>query len=474
MLEMVVLMAQMEKPPSRLPWPKLRVLRAGFGGMIALLVVSAFEAYRVQQNSSQQMQDIYHRYSRQQDTLYRLRRILYMGGIHARDLFLSNRPDPVHVYRQELAALQQEAAEVLAGLEGLPGERREAMDLGKRAEEYLQILVALADWPEERRRAQGYDFIQRELVPRRNTAGEMARNWISLSQSALMESEREFASSRNAAGTRLLVILGICAVVGVAVARFSLKYTENLEAEGVRHLQEVERARSELQQLSARLLQIQEAERKRLSRELHDEIGQTLTALRIEISHAQTLLKDAPAGARERLERARELAERSVRTVRDISLLLRPSLLDDLGLSPALQSLAEDFTERTGAACDFTEAGLRDTLPDEVKTCVYRVVQEALNNIQKHAAAQKVRIDVRQTDESLSVRVWDDGRGFDASSPRQEAGGRLGILGMRERASSLGGTLAFEPAPGGGTLLSLHLPLAAPVLSEPYFQEAQV
>ncbi|MCX6638024.1 MAG: sensor histidine kinase, partial [Acidobacteria bacterium] len=216
-------------------------------------------------------------------------------------------------------------------------------------------------------------------------------------------------------------------------------------------------ARRDLQQLSARLLQIQEDERTRLSRELHDEIGQTLTALRLAISRALSWLRTQPPAAEASLEEARLLAEKTLETVRNISVLLRPSLLDDLGLEPALQWQAEDFSRRSGIRCGFFSDSLDENLPAAHRTCVYRVVQEALTNCAKHSAATHVDIHVRQAEGELKLEVADNGKGFPMDA--QRAAG-LGILGMRERAAALGGQLLLESAPGEGTRVSIRLPVA--------------
>ena len=162
------------------------------------------------------------------------------------------------------------------------------------------------------------------------------------------------------------------------------------------------------------------------------------------------------AELRERLARARSLAERIVQSIRNISGLLRPALLDDLGLVPALQFQLEDFLRRSGIQCEFTEDGVEDRLPDAVKTCVYRVVQEALHNCEKHSGARKVRVTVRQLDDCLLAEVEDDGRGF-ASNAQRSTG--LGLLGMRERTANAGGTLMIDSAPGHGTRIALRIPL---------------
>jgi signal transduction histidine kinase len=136
--------------------------------------------------------------------------------------------------------------------------------------------------------------------------------------------------------------------------------------------------------------------------------------------------------------------------------LLRPTLLDDLGLVPALQFQLEDFLRRSGIACEFTEDGVEEHLPDPVKTCVYRVVQEALHNCEKHSDASKVRVSVRQFDECLLAKVEDDGRGFSSTAQRSTG---LGLLGMRERSANAGGSLIIDSAPGQGTRIALRIPL---------------
>lgn len=199
----------------------------------------------------------------------------------------------------------------------------------------------------------------------------------------------------------------------------------------------------------AQLIAVQEEERKRLSRELHDSVGQILTALKMEL--AQVKGRDDAEG--ERLERIRAFADDAIQTIRDVSLMLRPTLLDDLGLREALEWHTTEFLRRTGLRCRL-QYGLADAseLPEDVKICIYRVIQEALNNCEKHALASEVQISVAQGGGEIEVRVVDNGRGLGG-----RAGG-LGLLGMRERAHMLGGQLRLESNDGHGTSVTLTIP----------------
>lgn len=439
---------------------KSTVLRLGFGGMIVLLIISAFEAYRIQESASRQTAEIYYRYVRKGDLLSRIRRLLFLGSIQARDFLLSNQPDRAEVFRTQIRGLEAQADATLQELRQVAIHKDSVAKLETNVHEFWSILQTTLKWTDDMRSELAYDFVQSEVTPRRAAAGQLLGELASLNEIVLKNSEAEFAATRRHTMLRLFAILGLCIVLGVGVARFSVSYAERLEKESIARFEEVEQAKKDLQQLSARLLEIQENERKRLSRELHDEIGQTLTALRIEISRAQAAWKTGLPETEERLQEAHLLAEKTVKTVRDISVLLRPSLLDDLGLGPALQWQAEDFSRRSGIRCSFSEEGIRDDLNDEHKTCVYRVVQEALNNCEKHAGATYVRLAISQTGQNLTVQMEDNGRGFQIDKSGTPAGSKgLGLLGMRERVSALGGLLKLESAKDQGTRLFVSLPL---------------
>jgi signal transduction histidine kinase len=213
--------------------------------------------------------------------------------------------------------------------------------------------------------------------------------------------------------------------------------------------------------LARAVWRVQEAERRRLARELHDGIGQTLTALK---NHLEALTRRAgtaePALAAD-LRESVAVAARALHETRELSRLLRPAVLDDLGLVAALRWLARSVETRTGlaVALSLPEPGAR--LDPELETLVFRVAQEGLNNVEKHARARNAEIDLRVEDGVLRFALRDDGAGFDpAVSRAQELGeGSFGLRGMRDRAELFGGELRVDSRPGAGTSLRIVLPL---------------
>jgi len=208
---------------------------------------------------------------------------------------------------------------------------------------------------------------------------------------------------------------------------------------------------------SASLLRAEETERRRIARELHDETGQVLTAIRLELGLLARQV-EGNAAAREALERALDLTGRALETIRAVVRGLRPVALDDLGLVPAVESLAEEFAGRTGVAvdCDAQPGG---DLPPEVEVALYRIFQEALTNVARHAEARHVRATLRREGAEVVLTVRDDGRGMDTAAVSRAGDGRAGLAGMRERLMGLGGRLEVRSAPGQGVHLEARMPV---------------
>jgi len=204
-----------------------------------------------------------------------------------------------------------------------------------------------------------------------------------------------------------------------------------------------------------RVVQAQELERRRLARELHDETGQALTSILLGLKPLEEALAEHPARAS--LADLREQVVTALQDVRRLAVELRPALLDDYGLVPALERLAESFAEQAGIRVAFHSALGELRLPDEVETALYRVVQESLTNIAKHADARTVSVSLVRRESAVAAVIEDDGAGFD---PRQVRDEGIGLLGMRERLALLDGRLEIESRPGAGTTLVAEVPAA--------------
>jgi signal transduction histidine kinase len=438
---------------SRMAISKRLVLRSGFSIIIGLLVISTVMAWRVQESFSSRSVEIHRRFVHEQELLTNLRRALWDVGVRVRDHYLDPEPNADKAIA-EMKELQAEAAKFFADLR----------DISQRPDVVSALELQFADiWSAARTGVQlegdpaaRYSYIQNEIIPRRNEAGRLLREIEKANHSSLAASEEDFRETRSGATQRLVSLLAISLIAGVLVAHFSTRYAERLEQEAQDRFAEVSDAKLQLEHLSARLMEVQEEERTRLSRELHDEIVQNLAVLKMEIREAQALATRG-SDAREPLARARKLADTTVQEVRNISVLLRPSLLDDLGLGPALQWQTEEFTRRTGVPCTL-KGEVADDLPDAVKTCVYRVTQEALRNCEKHSRATDVCVTVTEGQDSLEVVVEDNGTGFAVDRARRPTS--LGVLGMKERASALGGVLQTSNRPNGGAMVRLSVPLA--------------
>lgn len=242
-------------------------------------------------------------------------------------------------------------------------------------------------------------------------------------------------------GSGLLLVLG------------TMAYIVRLERQTHDRYVQLARSQHELQLLSSRLLDAQETERRSISRELHDEIGQSLGALLVDIGRLSTTLFNDRPDVRTQLDNMKSVAERTFQAVRNIALLLRPSMLDDLGLVAALEWQGREVSRRSEIEVAVESENVPEDLPDEYRICIYRLVQEALNNAVRHSGSRNVKVTVVQSAKCITVRVGDDGRGFDPNRTRG-----LGILGMEERVKRLAGTFTMDSKAGQGVTITAELP----------------
>jgi signal transduction histidine kinase len=301
--------------------------------------------------------------------------------------------------------------------------------------------------------AQRAASVQRLLAADDETVLESAEGLQALNNGALRKTDDALGQRFDELRNRSLLLLSVALASGLMIALGSLAYILKLQREAYFRYLEISEQRSELKKLSVRLVETQEQERKALSRELHDEIGQSLGSLLVDVGRLAALIP-TQNNASTLVGKIKGEAERVIQSIRGMALLLRPSMLDDLGLIPALEWQAREVSRQGSAEVEVAAEEIPDNLPDAYRTCVYRLVQEALHNVSRHAGAKQVRIEVRQVAGTLQVSIQDDGRGFDPAHTRG-----LGLLGMEERVKDLGGTLAVESRAGAGTVVRATLPL---------------
>jgi signal transduction histidine kinase len=353
--------------------------------------------------------------------------------------------------RQRTDAAVAECAAALDPAEALPFENLKA-----EVQVYWTLFEFISEMQANDKTDRGAAFYSSYLVRRRTAMLDLIDRIDQISMRELVSGDAELNVTFDALRRRLMLMLSVTLSVGLLLAAFTIRRTLHLESELQKRFEEDVRAREELKELSARLVSAQEEERRAISRELHDEVGQSLSALLMEAGNAAASVPSESAEVRRHVESIKKLAEASVNVIRNMTLLLRPSMLDDFGLVPALEWQAREVSKRTGLRVHVAAEEPAEELPDELKTCIYRVVQEALHNCARHANARSVRVVVKQEPSRIILSVVDDGRGFDARRVRG-----LGLVGMKERVAHLGGAFEIDSTPGAGTRVAIELPIAS-------------
>ncbi len=220
----------------------------------------------------------------------------------------------------------------------------------------------------------------------------------------------------------------------------------------------LEETHRQLHELYAAMHDVREAERMRVARELHDELAQWLTALKMDVSWLAARLPNTEKPLIDKVEKMKKLVDTMVGSVRRIAADLRPAMLDDLGLTPAVEHLVHEFSQRTGIVVSLDLDAGAGEFKDPLVTAIYRMVQEALTNVARHAGATEVRVSVRVAGEHIKVAIRDNGKGVDPEALNKEKS--YGLRGIRERARTLGGAANIRAAGQGGTLIEIEIPVA--------------
>jgi len=337
-----------------------------------------------------------------------------------------------------------------------PREQQLLQEIEEKLSEQESASSTLLFFASQDRGGRSLQFVHEQLLPLSLSILQASQEIASLNNQQLTYDNRDLATKLKSLQTNVRNMLLLALTAGLSLSAVGSFYILRLERQDRDRYSALEGGRRELEKLSARLLEVQEEERRSIARELHDEVGQNLEALLVGLGSLSRLVPAGEQAKHEQIDHVKSLAETSIKSVRDIALLLRPSMLDDLGLIPALEWQAREVSRRGEMEADVRSEMPSEDLPDELKVCVYRLVQEALNNAVAHASAKNAWVMVIRGADKLSVTVTDNGRGFDSQRVRG-----MGLLGMEERVKRLGGILKIQSQAGRGTSVIAELPLHA-------------
>ncbi len=460
--------ARVERPSGtvtrhvRAPSTIRGALVAGFVAVFALWAFSAYDLVRGLTELEARVADARTSFIRGEQVLSTIRTSVLLGSVYLRDALVDTGSITRQYYRDELNQIREDiGVRVPAYAQDVhsPLERQQWALLQTELDDYWASLDVVFGPDMPRNSVDATAFLRLRIVPRRDTILRILDRLTALRSVAEQRHQVETSLLYGEVRQRLLDIGGLAILLGIVVALLATWHVARLEREIERQRAIDVQNRRDLERLSARLVSAQEEERRVIARELHDEVGQALTAIKMELGVAH---RDVRTGSRtaDSLAGARAIAESALQSVRDISQLLHPSMLDDLGLPDTIDTYLRGFSKRTGIRAHLVHERMDERLPPDVEVCVYRIVQEALTNVAKHSAATACAVRLVRRDEALQVTVEDDGRGLEpgtGQSGRVRRG--LGVIGMRERAASLSGTFSIANRREGGTQVLVSLPL---------------
>lgn len=400
------------------------------------------------------------RYTRAQELLSTVRAQVLLSSVRVRDALLNPEPAELAQNRQQIETAHRIVTMALADYEPVMGSSRESDQVGRLAREVEQFhatsMDVLAD-AAGRRPADIRDVLNRYIVPRREAALAISEEIQTLNRRAFVQQQADIAEIHRVAEAQSRQRLGAALVVGLGVLLLTSLYASGLEARLRVQMERDARMSRELQESAAKLIGAQEEERRTIARELHDEVGQVLTAIKVELSVAQRQI-EAEGGSAAPLAEVQTITDGALKTVRNLSQLLHPATLDDLGLAAAIDSSLRGLARRQEIRAELHQKGILDRLPREVELAAYRIVQEAITNVGKHANATQCHVHLTHYPDRLLIEVEDDGVGFVEDTDRPIIARGLGLISVRERASRLGGTFNILSTPGHGTRLIVSLP----------------
>ncbi|MBI3261598.1 MAG: MCP four helix bundle domain-containing protein [Acidobacteria bacterium] len=434
----------------------------GFGLICAIWLFAGYYFTGRMADLEQRAAAVNERYMRAQELLTTARSQVLLGSVYVRDALLDPNPASSDEYRTKLEEASRTAEEALqryVPVLDAPAERERIVRLRGEVEDFRKTVLEVLATDSRRWLIEARTLIRSRIMPRREGVIRVAEEMQALNRSAFVQQQSEIAGLYRLTQRRLWASFGLAVVASLGIALMAAIYAGRLEDRIQRQRQKERENARDLQRLSSQLLTAQEEERRTIARELHDEIGQALTALKVELAVAERAV-EAAVGPVHALQDARTIADGALHSVRDLSHLLHPALLDDLGLAAAVDGYLKGFGTRHGLRAELLTDRMEDRLAPETEAAAYRIIQEALTNVVKHARARTCRVYLQRLTNTLLVTVEDDGVGFEPSELNGAGASRgLGLIGIRERVSHLRGTVRLESAVGRGTHLTVELPI---------------
>lgn len=433
-------------------------LFVGFGLICAIWLIAGYYLTRRMADAEHRSAAINERYTRAQELLATARSQVLLGSVYVRDALLDPNPASSREYRAKLDAAYRVADQALAQyvpvLDALT-ERERIGRLQAEVDDFRTTVAEVLATDSRHWAADAPTLLRRRIMPKREAAVRVTEEMQALNRAAFVQQQSEIAAIYRTTHRRLWESFGLAVLASLVVGIVAIVYVGQLENRLERQRVRERATARDLQRLSSQLITAQEEERRTIARELHDEVGQALTALKVELALAEraVAVDGRPTQA---LDDARAIADSTLHTIRDLSHLLHPAMLDDLGLAAAADEFLKRLGRRHGIRVELLTDRMDRRLNPETEAAAYRIIQEAVTNVVKHADAKSCRVYLQRLTNTLLVTIEDDGCGFDPATPAADHG--LGLIGIRERATQLQGTVRIESAPGNGTRLTVELP----------------
>lgn len=441
------------RPPITSTWP---IVALGFGAMLVLGAVVTFLTLSSIAEVRQAVLTFSDAQQSRREHIEALRSQIYVSSILVRDYLLDRRPNAGERYIRQLQANHASALAHLRALNHLsPAKPDPALaSLGEGVQSFWESLDLLLQERAGEPRINPYEYMRTTVIPRRQAVIALAEELADTGSAEARAAHQAMASALDRFESYSVLLRIVTTLLAAALAAFTIMRVFRLERVMHAERASLERAEAQMRDLSQQVVTSQEHERRTLSRELHDHVGQMVTSLRFGLADLERQCPEPTQSFGDTLVHCRMMLEQTIDAVRSIAMGLRPSMLDDLGLAAAIEWQAREFSRTFNLPVTVDVDPTLADWPEPQRTALYRIAQEALTNCARHAKARSVRVELRRANGLVTLVVADDGVGIRAGErPRG-----FGMIGMQERVREMGGKLILSSPPGGGTMLEVEVP----------------